>query len=246
MPASTLWAFLLVLARVAGVMIFVPLPGTRAGADVARALLALGFTLALFSRWPRMEAAAPPGRMAIWLAAEAFFGLSVGLALAFLSEALLFAAEVIGLQAGYGYAWMVDPATEAGSGVLVVFARLAAGLLFFALGLDREVIRILAAGLEAHPPGSLALAGISPDRIIRLGAGIFSLGLRLALPVVALLLLVDTSLALLSRLQAQLQILAMAFPVKMLAALALLAWVAALFPRVYRGFAGEVLGAIGN
>ena len=48
--------------------------------------------------------------------------------------------------------------------------------------------------------------------------------MRLALPVVALLMLVDLALALLGRLNAQLQLLTLAFPAKMLAALLLLAW----------------------
>ena len=47
----------------------------------------------------------------------------------------------------------------------------------------------------------------------------FSVGLRLALPVVALLVMVDVALALLGRLNPQLQLLSLAFPVKMLTAL---------------------------
>jgi flagellar biosynthesis protein FliR len=59
-----------------------------------------------------------------------------------------------------------------------------------------------------------------------------------------MLLLVDVALALLGRINSQLQLLTLAFPVKMLAALALLAWIAALFPRVYRGAAVEALGTL--
>jgi flagellar biosynthetic protein FliR len=57
-----------------------------------------------------------------------------------------------------------------------------------------------------------------------------SLGVRLALPVVALLLLVDIALALMGRINAQLQLLSLAFPAKMLAALLLLAASAPIFP----------------
>ena len=44
---GTLYAFLLVLARVSGAFIFVPLPGIKAGPEVARAVLAVSLTLAL-------------------------------------------------------------------------------------------------------------------------------------------------------------------------------------------------------
>jgi flagellar biosynthesis protein FliR len=55
---------------------------------------------------------------------------------------------------------------------------------------------------------------------------------------VALLVMVDVSLALLGRLNSQLQLLSLAFPAKMLTALAVLAWVAPLVPRVLAEFNG--------
>jgi flagellar biosynthesis protein FliR len=64
------------------------------------------------------------------------------------------------------------------------------------------------------------------------------------MPAIALLLLVDLALALLGRLNAQLQLLVLAFPVKMMAAIALLATLAVLFPRIYRDYAGQVLARV--
>jgi flagellar biosynthesis protein FliR len=64
------------------------------------------------------------------------------------------------------------------------------------------------------------------------------------MPVLALLLMVDLALALLGRLNQQLQLLILAFPIKMMAALGLLATMAALFPRVYRGYAEQVLARV--
>jgi flagellar biosynthetic protein FliR len=67
----------------------------------------------------------------------------------------------------------------------------------------------------------------------------FSAGLRLAMPVIALLVMLDVSLALLGRLNQQLQLLSLAFPVKMLTALLALSWVAAVFPRILLELGGE-------
>ena len=78
----------------------------------------------------------------------------------------------------------------------------------------------------------------SAQTLIRLGSSLFSTGVRLALPVVALLLMVDVSLALMGRLNAQLQLLAVAFPAKMLTALVVLSWVAALYPRIMQQLGG--------
>ena len=142
-------------------------------------------------------------------------------------------------ESGARLKYVIDPNTEADSGVLLVFAQLGAGLLFFALGLDREILRLFARSLEKVPVGSYVFSPASAQSLIRLGSGLFSVGLRLALPVIALLVMVDVALALLGRLNAQLQLLLLAFPVKMLTALLVLSWVAALFPRILLEFGGQ-------
>jgi len=239
------FGFVLVLARVSGAFVFVPMPGVNAGPEAARIVLALSFTLALFPRWPHVNLTEPYiGALVLALLAEAALGLTIGVAVSVLAESFLLAGQIIGLQAGYGFASTIDPSTQADSGILVVFAQLIAGLLFFALGLEREVIRVFSRSLDAFPVGTFVLAPAGAEQILRLASGIFSTGLRLAMPVLALLLMVDLALALLGRLNQQLQLLMLAFPIKMMAALALLATMAAMFPRVYRGYTEQVLGRV--
>jgi flagellar biosynthetic protein FliR len=239
LSAGTLFAFLLVLARVAGALIFVPLPGLKSAPDSIRAALALGFTLALYGQWPAVDAtAATPARLIGWALAEASIGIAIGVCVAIVLEAFLLAAQVLGQQAGYGYASTIDPTTQADSGLLIVFAQLISGMLFFTMGLDRDVFRLFAESLGKIPPGTFIFTPSSAESMIRLGSILFSVGMRLALPVVALLILVDVSLALLGRLNSQLQLLTLAFPAKMLAALLVLSWIAAVFPRLMREMGG--------
>jgi flagellar biosynthetic protein FliR len=245
MPASltfslaALQGFLLVLARVSGAFVFLPIPGVNAGPQAARIVLALALTVALYPSWPVVEAHGI-GSLGGYALAEAAFGVTVGLAVGFIAEALLFGAQVIATQAGFGYASMVDPTTQAESSVMVVLAQLIAGLLFFSTGLDREVVRIFAGSLTTYPPGSYHLSPAVAQAVMRLSGGILQFGLRLALPVMAMLAVVDLSLALLGRLNAQLQLLTMAFPAKIMTALVLLVWMAGVFPRIYVGYAGHV------
>jgi len=74
-------------------------------------------------------------------------------------------------------------------------------------------------------------------------ASLLSIGVRLALPVVAVLVLVDVALALLGRLNSQVRMMTLAFPIKMLAALLVLAWVVPLFPRALNDWAGPMWSA---
>jgi flagellar biosynthesis protein FliR len=174
----------------------------------------------------------------VWAAAEATSGIAIGVALSVVLEAFTLAAQVCGLQAGYGYASTIDPNTQADSGILLVFAQLMSGLLFFAVGLDREVLRLFALSLDKVPPGAYVLGAASAWPLIHLGASLFSVGLRLAFPVVALLVMMDVALALVGRVNAQLQLIHLAFPAKMLVTLLVLTWVAVRLPRLVHELGG--------
>jgi flagellar biosynthesis protein FliR len=240
LSVGTMYGFLLVLARVGGALIFVPLPGVRSAPEPARIALTLGFTLALYGQWPVVPTAAVTvATLAGWTLAEAAVGIAIGVSVAIALEAFTLAAQVLGLQAGYAYASTIDPNTEADSGILLVFAQLMSGMLFFAMGLDREILRLFAQSLEKVPAGVYVFGRATAEPLIRLGATLFSVGVRLALPVVALLVMVDVALALLGRINAQLQLLLLAFPAKMLTALILLSWISTMFPRILREISGH-------
>jgi len=233
--ASVLMGFLLTMARVSSVFVFVPVPGLKSAVDPARVLMMLGITVALFPVWPRVPAETPGGLLTVWLLSEAALGVGIGLAVAFAVEAFSFGAQLISLHAGYSFASTLDPATQADSTVLIVLAQTSAAVLFFAMGLDREVLRIFARSLQAYPPGSFVLTRSAAESVLLAGSTMFSTGLRLALPIIAVMIMVDMSLALLGRVNAQLQLLSLAFPIKMMVALGLLAWLSMLLPALMRG-----------
>jgi flagellar biosynthetic protein FliR len=231
---SRLYGLLLVLARVSGVIVMVPIPGVSAGPSSARIILALAFTVALFPVWPAPAVEGPVvGKLLGWMVSEAAFGLTIGVAVAFLLEGVQLAAQVIGLQAGYSFASTVDPTTQADTTSLQVLSQLLAGSLFFAFGFDRQVIRILAGSLAAIPGGTYALNSSIVEAVTRLGSAIFVTGLQLAAPVLALLLLLDIAFAVLGRLQTQLQLLSLSFSIKMLVGLAFLTVILSFFPAVF-------------
>lgn len=243
LSTATLLGFLLTLARVAGVFVFVPMPGLKTGFDMARTVLSLCITMSLFPYWPKVAGESSIGLLACWMVSEAALGVGIGLAVAFVAESFGVAAQVMGLQAGYAYASTIDPATQADSSVLVIFSQLAAGLLFFAIGLDREVLRVFAGSLVAMPAGSFTLSQGPAEHLLATGGIMFSTGVRLALPVVAVLVMVDLSLALLGRINAQLQLLTIAFPVKMLVALTIFGWVLLVMPALMRSDMATSLNA---
>jgi flagellar biosynthetic protein FliR len=241
---ETLHGFLLVLTRVAAAFTFVPLPQLKHSSAAARVVLSLSIAIALLAAWPTGQALPGVWTLLAYMASEAFFGVAVGLVVALLSEVFTLAMQLLGIQAGYGYASTIDPNSEADSGVLVALAQLASWLFFLAFGLEWHVIRALARSLETHPAGTFAISPEARAAVLSLGETVFSTALRLALPVIAMLLLVDIAFALFGRLHAQLQLLSLAFPAKMLASLAMLALLVRAFPGVYQGIAAQGVAAL--
>ena len=81
-------------------------------------------------------------------------------------------------------------------------------------------------------------------RLIQASSTIFVTGVRLVLPLLALLLMVEISLALLTRLNSQLHLMQLSFPIKMLLSLTLLGWLMLIFPQVFAQSASRAMQLI--
>ena len=243
--------FAAVLTRVSSALAFVPLPGLHQSTLAPRAglsfVLALILTPVAMSNLARTELRTLAG--SIWnLPLEAAMGLAAGVGVGWLLEGFILGMQLISIQAGYSFASTIDPATQADSGVLLVAGQLAAGLLFVTLGWEREVLAAFAASLDRAPPGTWQLQpGMAMLAAQWTGAAVI-LALRLAFPVMAFLLLLDLSLALLGRTQPLMPLVNLALPVKMGATLVLLALQSNVLPGMLKkatGSLGELFGRFG-
>jgi flagellar biosynthetic protein FliR len=216
--------FLLVLFRVAGIFAFIPIPGIKSALATTRIMLVVLIALLVFPLVPTASSVAMTlsGALSVLLA-EVSLGLLIGLAIQALHEGVVLGAQALSIQAGYSYASTVDPNSEADSSVLQVMFSLSASLVFLALGLDRITLKAILTSFEAYSPGAFLASRADTPALVALTGEMFGQGLRIAAPIVGVLLLVDVAMALLSRLQPQMQLLNLSFPLKMLLSLAGLA-----------------------
>jgi len=239
-PVALAYEFLLVFARVGATFTFIPLPSTGDAAPQVKVILILAMTMALSPFWPVISAEPSMPAYIGWIVAEAAFGLGIGLLVGLLAESLNLFGQITGLQAGYSLASTFNPTTQADTTVLSTLATTAGSLLFVTLGLHRQVIRIFASSLESHPPGTLVMSAGWSEPLIHAAAGVFSTGLRLALPIIVLLMMSDLTLAMFGRINSQLQLLSLSFPLKMLLALAVMTVLYTLLPTVYESQARTI------
>ena len=98
--------------------------------------------------------------------------------------------------------------------------------------------------LEIHQPGQFVLTRTLVITVLNLAGNVFALGLRLAMPVLGLLLLTEISLALVGRLSSSLQLGHSAAPIKMLLTLGTLAALLKIIPSLYFTYAGQALAPL--
>lgn len=231
-PLSLLASFGLLLVRMTGLLTFLPIPGLRSGLEIHRLVLAVLFTVLLL---PWIPAAATTalfslGEITRLAVAEAALGLALGLCIALIQEGLALGTHMVSMQAGFSYASTIDPTSNADSAIIQVLINMSSALLFLAMGLDTILFRFLLHGVETVPPGQWHLTADKAGIVMSLFPPLFIDGIRWALPVVAILLVIDAALSLLSRIQPQLQLLSLSFPIKILTAMALIAIGAPMLP----------------
>lgn len=217
--ALSIWAAssILLSLRVAPVFLFAPPFTLTRLPRLFLWLFGLGIAMTLVAAFPETARVQDLrlSTLAIGAARELVLGLVPVLALQLMFGALYMAGRTIDIQSGFGLALLIDPATR-GQMPLVgtIFAYLA-GIAFFAINGHHELLRFLAASLEAVPVGG-ARAGPSLAALTSYIFSIFLMAFGVGAAAIVALFLTDLSIAMLSRTVPQLNALLLGIQVKAL------------------------------
>ena len=219
--ASYVTFYVLAAMRVLGAIAFNPLLGSARVPVPARLGIGLFATLVIFPAGGPYQPPAIVGPLEV--AGELMVGLLAGFGITLIFGAVQFMAGLIGINSGFSFAQTVNPLFEGSGGAIETFISAFALLVFvqinghhlFLIGL-RELFDVAPVGEVTRIPGSL-------DSMLTVSSGLFSAGLKLALPIMAALLLADIGLGLLSRVAPQFNLFALQMPAKMMLGLLALA-----------------------
>jgi flagellar biosynthetic protein FliR len=228
---QTVTQFVLTLTRVSGFLSFANLPGWRATPWLARGVFALSLSSVIWFLGPRPGARNEPQWMIDFV-----LGVGLGVLVSLTREVVDLTAQMLSLQAGLSYASTIDPNSESDSNVLIVIGQLLVSGLFLEMGADHALIRLLAG---AHPVIRAPLAGQLLLPVMEHAGAMFLLALRLGMGAVVLLIAIDLLMSLLNRLEPQLQLVGLTFPVKIAATLLLLWLAVAPFPAIFGPWLAE-------
>ena len=205
-----LWPFLRVLALFATMPLF-----AQRGVPV-RVRIGLAFLIA-FCAQASMPPIAPvaldssAGMLAV--VQQVLIGLSLGFAVKVVFAAVEFAGELIGLQMGLNFAAFFNPMTGGEETAVSRFFGISVSWLFIVSGGHLLVIAAVVQSFSSFPVGDDPFAFLRAVEPQRWGAEIFSLGLWIALPLVAMLLFTNLVLGVISRVAQQMNIFAIGFPI---------------------------------
>jgi flagellar biosynthetic protein FliR len=214
--------FLVLISRIGGLLAALPvLSGRTVPLKVKLALvLVLGAALAPAIHLPSLSY--DPIVLAVGLASEMAIGLTIGLAVRLFFGALELAGEMIGIQMGFGIVHLFDPTTSHQTPMMAQYFTLLASLAFLSLNAHMLVVATIVSSYEAIPVFGASLPSGLGEEVLRLSQHMFTIGLKLAAPVLITILLINILLAILGRAVSQINVFVLSFPITIAGGIAVL------------------------
>jgi flagellar biosynthetic protein FliR len=207
--------FLICLARVGSMIASIPVfNGNQVPAQMRIGIVFI-FSLMVF---PVAESYIPvqsfsPLELILLLAQETVLGLLVGFLAQLVFMAAEFAGSLIGYQMGFAAANVFDPTTQRQVALISQFQGVFAILLFLSLNVHHLFLEAIVASFEMLPPGSLNLTGGAIPMIMDVANHSLVLSIQLVTPILALLMMSNLILGIMSRIFPQLNVFMLSFPV---------------------------------
>ncbi len=224
--------FVLECTRISGVVIAAPLAWLNAPMRVRAALVLL---LAFVAHGSAGTKDVPATLLEVtWAAVTEFaLGAAMGLVVRFMVAMAEVAAEAIAPMLGVGAAQLFDTGSHGNQNLLTSILRYTSILVALSIGVHRLLLEALLAGFRLVPVGSVRLPAAGFRVLWELSGQVLLVGARIALPVIAVLFIVQLTLAFVSRAAPQLQIFSVGFAFATAVGLITLVLV---MPDILRGF----------
>ncbi len=222
LDTNSLLTILLVFLRVFSFVFMVPFFGTFFVPNTVRIYLslAIAFSIFTFAKVEPVQVVSTAHLIQLALG-EVLFGFLAGFFLRLLFDAVFVAGEVIAVNTGLGFLMMFLP-QQPQTTVLAGFSTLLASALFLSLGGAEAVYIGLAKSLENVPLGGLNLYSINGEVFLKLFYQSFSMGVKIALPVLISALLTNVILAIINRFIPQINVFMVGLPLQIMVGLVVL------------------------
>ncbi|RLE08039.1 flagellar biosynthetic protein FliR [Candidatus Aerophobetes bacterium] len=209
--------FVLVLARVSGAVMTIPVLGSNLVPRQVKAAISLFLTLLLFPVVARTQVVSLSMEWIGWaveIARELTVGVVLGYSVRFLFTGIELAGQIIGFQMGLSIANVMGAQSQDQLPIISEFKNLMAVMIFLSLNAHHYFLKGMADSFTLVP-----LASFSPQlplirRLILLTGNIFILSLKIGAPIIVVLLLTEIALGIIARLVPQMNVFIVALPLR--------------------------------
>ena len=229
-PSATLAALLLATARATGFVALAPPFNSNGIPNPVKGALALALSLVVFPHISGTLPAITAGFLVVTTVTEAIIGAALGFVVQVLFTAVQLAGDIIDVTGGFQLQPAYDPLSLTTHSSIGKLHYLLATTLLFTSGGHLLLVRGFVTSYEGLPVGASLPTDQLGSALITAFSMMFLAALQIAGPMVAVLLLTDVALALLSKAAPALNIFAIGFPVKIMVTLALLGLTFPLLP----------------
>ncbi len=204
--------FWLVMARVAGLFAGAPVFSLTSIPVRYRVLVTAVLSAALLPLASTAPLPTGPDVLVAAMLGEFMIGFAIGLIARLLLTAFQIAGTIMGFQMGMAMANQFDPSTNAQSALIGTLHLNLVTVLFLLVDGHHMLIRGVAASYETLPIGTPLRADVLASVVSDFGGAVWTLGARVAAPVTGVMLLVNVILGFLNRVNPQLSIFNVGFP----------------------------------
>lgn len=209
--------FMLLMARMGGIA-FAPIYSTRNLPVIWKSSFILLISLLAWQYGVTNGYQPPENTIAFLLvmAIEIMVGMIIGLAAQFLFAAVQLAGEIVDTQMGFGIMNVIDPLSGTQAPLIGNFKYILALLVFLQIDGHHYLLEALFDSYQMVPIGQMAFNSRFIEQVSSFFGGIFIIGLKLSLPIVATLLFTDIVMGIMSRTVPQMNIFLVGMPIKVL------------------------------
>ena len=205
------------MVRVAGFTLAMPIINNATTPMKVRLIFSLYLILIiapLHQEWPSLIDFNQVGLVGLFK--EFFIGLAIGYCIQLVFQSFIVGGQIIALQAGLGFATMVDPATKLNVPLISQLYLFLVTLIFLLLDGHLVMIELLVKSFEIQPLGKSTMGISSIWQLVMFSGWIFKGAMIIALPAIISLLVVSLSFGVMTKAAPQINIFSIGFPLTLI------------------------------
>ena len=223
-PIAEVMRFVIVLTRLSGIMLIAPFFTGGYMPTHIRIIFTFFTTLVLTPALPlgNIPVELGLGSIALLLMFELIFGLVIGFTALCIFAGIQLGGQAIAFNIGFAMINLIDPQTQVNMPIFSFILNYIGILIFILINGHHFFLLAVYESFEVLPVGGFVLSGALVNQIVGFTASMFVIGIKIAGPLIVVIIVVDFIVGIIGRSAPQIHVLVVGMPLKILVGFATL------------------------